>query len=291
MKKWLVILLVFAVFLIGFGFIYTATTEHRMSEEKKATDQVKAKEKKKAKQTTEIGTPTLFVHGYAGTKNSLGSMMSRLEEADGAHKALVITVKKDGTLSIKGKYDKFSRRPLIQVLFEDSKSSMVNQTEWLKTVCAALKRDYHIVKINAVAHSMGGVSFTNYLEKTSTQNAYPITEKLVLMGAPLNGLAISDSRYELSENGPKTETERYANLYKNRENIPKSIQVYTIAGDVLDGTESDGSVPLASALSAKFIFQNVASYNEKVFSGKAASHSNLHENEEIDQTVSEFLWD
>ncbi|EUJ19814.1 hypothetical protein [Listeria aquatica] len=34
-------------FLIGFGFIYTATTEHRVSEEKKTTDQVKAKRKKR----------------------------------------------------------------------------------------------------------------------------------------------------------------------------------------------------------------------------------------------------
>ncbi len=291
MKKWIIILLVFAVFIISFGFIFTATTEHRAAEKKKAANQVKAKEKKKAKQSIEIGTPTLFVHGYAGTKNSLGHMMSRLEEADGAHKALTITVKKDGTLSVHGKYDKYTRRPLIQVLFEDNKSSMVNQTKWLKTVCATLKRDYHISRINVVAHSMGGVSFTNYLEETSTQNAYPITEKLVLIGAPINGLAIGDSRYNLSENGPKTETERYANLYKNREKIAKSIQVYTIAGDVLDGTESDGSVPLASALSAKFIFQNVTSYSEKVFSGKTASHSNLHENEEIDQAVSEFLWD
>ncbi|EUJ31510.1 hypothetical protein MFLO_08772 [Listeria floridensis FSL S10-1187] len=249
------------------------------------------KKKTNRKKNAEIVPPTIFVHGYAGTKNSLGKMMSRFREADGATKTLVITVKSDGTLDISGRFSKFSRKPMIQVLFEDNKSSMQNQTEWLKTVAKTLKREYHISKIYAVGHSMGGVSLTNYLEQAGSDKSYPQVEKLVLIGAPLNGLAIGDSAYELADNGPKTESERYENLFKERAKISKAVKVYTIAGDLKDGTKSDGSVPLASALSAKFIFDGVSSYKDKVFTGKTAGHSDLHENTAVDQVIAEFLWE
>ncbi|WP_088809109.1 MULTISPECIES: alpha/beta hydrolase [Listeria] len=287
MKKIIFLILALCLLFLGFSFIFQ-TMDKRNADDNKAKQTVKAKAD--VKKPREIAIPTLFVHGYAGTKNSLGGMIKRLESQNDATKSLVITVKSDGTLDITGNYDKFSHNPLIQVLFENNKSSMVNQTEWLKTVGKALKSDYHITKMNAVGHSMGGVSLTNYVEQTGNDAAYPTLEKLVLIGAPLNGLAIGNSAYDLTDTGPKTETERYANFIQHQASIPKSLEVYTIAGDKLDGTKSDGSVPVSSALSGKFIFSDILNYEEKVFEGSNAEHSKLHENPEVDAVIGDFLW-
>jgi uncharacterized alpha/beta hydrolase family protein len=284
MKKIIFLLLTLGVLFLAFSFIFM-TADKRVTDNK--TEQtVKAKPDK----PREIATPTLFVHGYAGTKNSLGGMIKRLELQNDATKSLVITVKSDGTLDISGSYDKFSHNPLIQILFENNKSSMVNQTEWLEKVTKTLKSDYHINKINALGHSMGGVSLVNYVEQTGSDNRFPTLEKLVLIGAPLNGLEIGNAAYELSATGPKTESERYANFIKQKANIPKSLEVFNIAGDKSDGTKSDGSVPVSSALSGKFIFSDILNYEEKLFTGSDAAHSQLHENPEVDAVVGDFLW-
>ena len=42
-------------------------------------------------------TPTLF-HGYAGTKNSFGSLLHRLEKQGATTQELVLLVKPDGTV-------------------------------------------------------------------------------------------------------------------------------------------------------------------------------------------------
>ncbi len=280
-------MLALCLLFLGFSFIFQ-TMDKRNADENKAKQA--ATVKAVVKKPREVAIPTLFVHGYAGTKNSLGGMIKRLETQNDATKSLVITVKSDGGLDISGSYDKFSHDPLIQVLFENNKSSMVNQTEWLKTVGKALKSDYHITKINAVGHSMGGVSLTNYVEQTGNDAMYPVLEKLVLIGAPLNGLAIGNSAYDLADSGPKTETERYTNFIQHKAMIPHSIEVFNIAGDLLDGTKSDGSVPVSSALSGKFIFSDILNYEEKIFEGDNASHSKLHENPEVDAVIGDFLW-
>ena len=43
-------------------------------------------------------TPTLFFHGYAGTKNSFGSLLHRLEKQGATTQELVLLVKPDGTV-------------------------------------------------------------------------------------------------------------------------------------------------------------------------------------------------
>ncbi len=53
---------------------------------------------------------------------------------------------------------------------------------------------------------MGGVSLTSYIEKVGSDKTYPVLEKLVLIGAPLNGLVIGDdgvTAYDLTDSGPK----------------------------------------------------------------------------------------
>ncbi|MBC2121741.1 alpha/beta hydrolase [Listeria marthii] len=293
MKKVIIAIIVLAIIVAGFWIIFL-----QFEPTKKATKEPTITANKTTKKTvnpvSEIAIPTLFVHGYSGTANSFGGMIDRLADERDVTKSLVMTVAADGTVSTDGNYDKFSNNPTIQVVFEDNKSSMDNQAQWIQNVMKELKNNYHIEKVYAVGHSMGGVSLTSYIEKVGSDKAYPILEKLVLIGSPLNGLVIGDdgvTAYDLTDKGPKQSSDRYSEFMKNKQKIPTHLRVLNIAGDTLDGTKSDGSVSVASALSGKFIFEGQAeSYQEKTFTGKNAAHSKLHENTDIDAEVADFLW-
>ena len=52
--------------------------------------------------TLQNQVPTLFIHGYAGTRLSSGLMIKRFEHYGWGQKSTVIVVKADGRLKIKG---------------------------------------------------------------------------------------------------------------------------------------------------------------------------------------------
>lgn len=293
MKNILIVFTVLAVFAVGFGFIFAT---HNAAEQKPQTTDNTVKKtatKDAVAKVKSIETPTLFLHGYSGTKNSMGHMMDRLARNGDATRSLVLSVSPEGTVKATGDWDKFATKPLIQILFEDNKSSLTNQTIWLQNVMRTLKSEYHIPTVNVVGHSMGGVDWASYLEEGSDRDDFPTVTKMVAIGAPFNGLVIGEdgkTAYDLTENGPETQTERYKNFMTNKKALPAPLVVLNIAGDVQDGTKSDTSVSLASALSGKFIFDRVASYKELVFTGSKAQHSKLHENKEVDKAVKQFLW-
>lgn len=246
------------------------------------------------KETVSESIPTIFVHGYSGTKNSFGGMIKRLTKEKIATPSLIATITSDGEITYEGEFNKKEKNPMIQVLFADNKSTEENQSWWLRELMQSLKKEYGIEKLNAVGHSMGGVALTNYVTTVGINATYPKIEKLVLIAAPINGLEIGEdgiTDYDLTETGPKMQTERFANFYALKEKIPSELAVLTIAGDKENGTKSDGSVSVASALSAKFIYQSqVTDYREMVFTSIKASHSLLHENAGVDKAVAEFLW-
>lgn len=266
MKKVISLIIALAIIITGFWIIFLQF-EPTKKEAKEPAVTANKTTKKEQKPVSEIAIPTLFVHGYSGTINSFGGMINRLAEDGDVTKSLVMNVAADGTVSSDGNYDKFSHNPTIQVIFEDNKSSAANQTQWIQNVMKELKNNYHIEKVYAVGHSMGGVSLTSYIEKVGSDKTYPVLEKLVLIGAPLNGLVIGDdgvTAYDLTDSGPKKSSDRYSEFMKNKQKIPTNLHVLNIAGDTLNGTKSDGSVSVASALSGKFIFEGqAASYEEK----------------------------
>lgn len=292
MKKIVVsLLLLIGVLLIG-AFFYL---------QKEASHQPKLPEKKEQHSQTNGSNdkspqniPTVFIHGYSGGKRSFGGMISRLEKKNEATASLVATIAPNGEITYRGNYDPKAKNPLIQVLFEDNKNTDGEQIIWIRTLFLSLKENYQIDNLNAVGHSLGGVSLTSYITQTGSNPDYPHLNKLVIIAAPLNGLVIGENGvtdYDLTPSGPKTETPNFESLRELKQQIPSDLSVLTIAGDKEDGTKSDGSVSVASALSARFIYQDViADYREMTFTGLTAAHSLLHENKGVDAAVAEFLW-
>lgn len=300
MKKVLfgVALLIVVVLGVGSYFIFNGTQNQSATSDGKTSSEVPSTKKSSEKETTDVeespNLPTIFVHGYSGGKNSFGGMIDRLTREKSGTKSLVATIQGDGTITYEGNYQADTHHPMIQVLFVENMSTEENQSWWIKELLLSLKKNYNIQELNAVGHSMGGVSLVNAITSMGTDSQYPKINKLVSIGAPINGLEIGTdgvTDFDLTPDGPKTVTERYQNFMNLKANIPTTLEVLSIAGDKEDGTKSDGSVSVASALSTKFIFEGQAkSYQELTFTGANAAHSMLHENTAVDKAVANFLW-
>ncbi|MGM0172270.1 hypothetical protein IGJ39_002379 [Enterococcus sp. AZ140] len=255
------------------------------STETTVTSQVKPVEK---------GTiPTLFVHGYKGTVNSFKGMIDRLETESKGQQELTLIVDINGNVQAQGALSKETTNPMIQVLFEDNENNEWNQAEWIRACLVYLQTTDQINKVNIVGHSMGGVSGLRYLVTYGQETTLPQVEKFVALGAPFNDF-VDDSGQNLAdllENGPTVVSSRYQDYQTMIGNLPTDTQFLLVAGQLSEVELSDGTVPLNSALAVYALLkQHGNPVMEKVEEGEGASHSMLHENEEVDREVSRFLW-
>lgn len=239
-------------------------------------------------------TPTLFIHGYGGGNNSFGRMIKRMEGNKRTKKELVLTVSAEGEVEAKGKLTGKENNPSIQVLFQDNKSNEWNQAEWIKNCLQFIQDSYSITEVNLVGHSMGGASLLRYLTTFGSDTSLPKVKKIVGIAAPFNNfveLSSEETIDDVINNGPVVQSERYADYANGMEKVAKDINVMIIAGDVEDGSLSDEAVPVADALSIVSLFKAHGNeIQEKIFYGKSAQHSQLHENGQVDQLVADFLW-
>lgn len=255
------------------------------------SDKEKTAESSKVIEKTTI--PTLFFHGYSGTENSFKGMLRRLEKNQQAVKELVLTVGTDGQIQATGDLSGKADNPMVQVLFEDNKNNEWNQAEWIKSCLLYLKENYGIDKVNIVGHSMGGVSALRYLGTYGQDTSLPQVQTLTAIGAPFNDF-VDDSAQSLTDElakGPAVVSNRYQDYQQMIGNIPITTRFFLIAGQLDETDLSDGTVPLNSALAVYALLkQRGNEIEEKVVTGENASHSMLHENQEVDQLVSRFIW-
>ncbi|MFL2104111.1 alpha/beta fold hydrolase [Desemzia sp. FAM 23991] len=239
--------------------------------------------------------PTLFIHGYGGTEGSFNGMLSRFESNYFGKKVLTVTVQPDGTVSAAGTWDDQVVNPMIQVLFADNKNSELNQAEWIKAVLSYLNQTYQIEEVNLVGHSMGGVSSFRYLITYGKDDSLPVVNKFIAIGAPFNNFVSGNEEQSvdaLSQNGPLVISERYSDYAAGIQDYPKATNMLNIVGDLEDGSEGDGTVPSRSALAIGYLMQmNGLEYRTEIITGSQASHSQLHENTQVDELVANFLWD
>lgn len=237
--------------------------------------------------------PTFFFHGYAGTKNSFKTMIQRLEKKEQAKLTTQIIVTKDGELHIKKKKST-SKRPLIQVIFEENKRSISNQEQWITSIFIWAKKQ-GMTKINVIGHSMGGVSSLHTLLNQPEKN-FPEVSHFISLGANFNSYEkqeLDETASQMLENGPRNQTAFFKQLHQQLIHFPKHTQWLNIGGLIKEGdvNEGDGIVPLNSALGlTAFAHQNKLNYQYAIIKGPLAQHSMLHENPEVDALVAQFLW-
>ena len=238
--------------------------------------------------------PTLFIHGYGGTEGSFSGMLSRFEASSFGKKILTVTVQPDGSISETGDWQEQTNNPLIQVLFADNKNNEWNQADWIKAVLVHLNKNYQIEKVNLVGHSMGGVSSFRYLVTYGDDDTLPQVNNFIAIGAPFNDFVTGNEEQSLDAldlNGPMVISERYSDFSAGIQQFPKATKMLNIVGDVQDGSDGDGTVPLRSALAINYLMlTNGIEYRTEIIAGSQAQHSQLHENIAVDQLVANFLW-
>lgn len=238
--------------------------------------------------------PTVFIHGYEGNSFSFGPLLRRLEREDVAKREMTIIVQADGKLTVEGKLKNTNDNPTIMVLFAKDVTDEITQSKWIDKVMRYLYKQ-KVYRVNLVSHSMGGVSSLRYLLEYAGDQT-PITERFVTIAAPFNDLEIAEDTeeifaYELTEKGPSGETPIYQYFDQAMGKLPKELRVLDVAGDLKDGTESDGSVSTHSAFALRLLFQKHAkSYQEFTVTGKSGGHSAITKSAELEKNLIDFIW-
>jgi uncharacterized alpha/beta hydrolase family protein len=238
--------------------------------------------------TAEEKFPTVFVHGYKGTYNSFKTMLDRFENQHGwGQKTLEISVSASGSVRYIGALPKYpTSPPLVQVIFEDNRASLDKQAIWLENAMKLLHHQFNVPTVNIVAHSMGGLASTKYIENTSDDSFVPKTNKFITIATPFQG--VTKESYDQINTGAavidlKPESRALKKLYINRSSISSEVKVLSIAGS------GDDVVNVQSALGSRSLFEKNP-FQSKIVYDPSISHSGLHETIKVDRLVGDYLW-
>lgn len=241
--------------------------------------------------------PTLFLHGYGGSANSEKYMVKQAKQNGVTKDVITAIVSKDGEVELKGKLETDTANPIVQIDLENNKQGDLDENaKWFKNVLTKLQSEYDINKFNFVGHSMGNLSFAQYMLTYGNDPSLPQLNKQVNIAGTYNGvLNMNEKVNEISVdvngkpsrmNPPYQELQQLEDIYNG-----KNIAVLNIFGDLEDGTHSDGRVSNSSSKSLKYLLgDSPESYKESKYKGKSAQHSQLHENKEVAKDFIAFLW-
>ncbi|MDF7626825.1 alpha/beta hydrolase [Lactobacillaceae bacterium L1_55_11] len=242
-------------------------------------------------------TPTFYLHGYGGSANSTKNMIAYARKHYGATQVIVARVDAKGQVSFNRPWTASTKRPIIQVIYENNRNSDFKTAgTWFKNVVAKTADEYHFKKFNVVAHSMGNLSLMYYLADYGQDQHLPQLARYVALAGHFDGIrAIDDpvhQNYLLPDGRPAIIHSYYQYLLDHQDQFPKNqIDILNIYGDLDDGSDSDGSVTNVSSRSLAYLVGDRArSYQEKAIHGPGGQHSRLHENTTVDQLVGNFLW-
>lgn len=237
--------------------------------------------------------PTFFFHGWGSSANAEKHMTNAAKKAGVTNTIIRADVRKNGTVKLSEPIPKNAKNPIIEVNLEDNQSG---KTSYVKDVITAISNKYHYAKINLVGHSMGNLQIANYINENYNNKKLPKINKVVSIAGHYDGYlgeeAGQKAKIKNKETGqPDIYSDGFKQLLPLRKHYPKQSEVLNIYGNKEDGSNSDGSVSVASAQSYKYLINGRAkSYKEVEIKGKNAQHSKLHENKEVDQLLITFLW-
>lgn len=237
--------------------------------------------------------PTFFFHGWGSSANAETQMANAAKKAGASNTIIQADVSKNGTVKLNGTIPKNAKNPIIKVNLEDNQSG---KTLYVKDVITAISNKYHYARINLVSHSMGNLQIANYINENYDNKKLPKINKVVSIAGHYDGYLGEEAGQKAKIKDKKTsEPDIYSDGFKQllplRKHYPRQIEVLNIYGNKEDGSNSDGSVSVASAQSYKYLINGRAkSYREVEIKGKNAQHSKLHENKEVDKLLIDFLW-
>lgn len=242
---------------------------------------------------TKSSTPTFFLHGAGETSKTFGDTISRAQQRGAAKKAYTATVSSNGAVKISGKWT--SKNPMVHIVFKNNRQGDVKVTaKWLATVLKKVDQKHNFKTYNFVAHSKGNNDFLNYLIRYGNPSGRLKT--FVAVGGPFNGVlgwqGERPNQIKLLKSGKPTKAYPYYQYYlNNRSKLPKTAKVVNIYGDLKNGSDSDGIVSNQSSVALKYLVSGrVASYRQKQFTGRYASHANQTHSASVQNYLYNVLW-
>lgn len=244
---------------------------------------------KKIEPPLAIPAPVIMVPGTNGDVDRFDSLVNSLKETEKNVDEIKITVNKDDSITSSGQFTKETKRPIIAIAFEDgSDPSLPKQARWFQKALEYAEKHYTFNTYDYLGYSNGGLIITGYLENEQKSND-PALYHLITLGTPYN-----DTSWDYNENSstftkPKAESDLLKYYLKNKQNIPKNITVYNIAGNV-DNQNTDTTVPLTSVLAGRLIYGDSEKYKE-IIVNEQADHGSLIENPKTLKLIKEYLFE
>lgn len=239
--------------------------------------------------------PTFFFHGWGSSSRAEDHMTKAMKKKGVTDVIVTAHVSKEGQVALSGKIPQEVKNPLIKVEYADNKNMDYEEdARYAEAVVREVGKVYPFSKMNMVAHSMGNMSVLFYLLKTVEDKTAPRLVNYVALGSVVNGGLAVDYFPDLTlddETGkPSHMTLAYQKLLALRDQLPKNqLAVLNIYGNYKNQT--DGAVPNLASRSLRYLVENRAkSYEEKEITGPFSQYNQLHENEEVDQLLFDFLW-
>ena len=227
-------------------------------------------------------SPIIMIPGSSATENRFDGLVTKLnQDRQGTkHSLLKVKVWNDGTITYSGSIDAKDNEPIIVIGFENNKdgySNIKKQAKMVNQAFEALQEKYNFNNFKGLAHSNGGLIYTAFIE--NYLGDYDVDLKtLMTIGTP----------YNFTETNIKNKSEMLADFIKNREAIPTTLHMYSVAGTIT--YDSDELVPDASVSAGKYIYQNqAASYSEITVTGEDAQHSDLPTNDEVVALIKQHI--
>lgn len=227
-------------------------------------------------------SPIIMIPGSSATENRFDGLVTKLNQdrQGNKHSLLKVKVWNDGTITYSGSIDAKDNEPIIVIGFENNKdgySNIKKQAKMVNQAFEALQEKYNFNNFKGLAHSNGGLIYTAFIE--NYLGDYDVDLKtLMTIGTP----------YNFTETNIKNKSEMLADFIKNREAIPTTLHMYSVAGTIT--YDSDELVPDASVSAGKYIYQNqAASYTEITVTGEDAQHSDLPTNDEVVALIKQHI--
>ena len=227
-------------------------------------------------------SPIIMIPGSSATENRFDGLVTKLnQDRQGTkHSLLKVKVWNDGIITYSGSIDAKDNEPIIVIGFENNKdgySNIKKQAKMVNQAFESLQEKYNFNNFKGLAHSNGGLTYTAFIE--NYLGDYDVDLKtLMTIGTP----------YNFTETNIKNKSEMLADFIKNREAIPTTLHMYSVAGTIT--YDSDELVPDASVSAGKYIYQNqAASYTEITVTGEDAQHSDLPTNDEVVALIKQHI--
>lgn len=226
--------------------------------------------------------PTIMVPGSSASQNRFDALISELrKETKVGHSVLKVKVATNGQVSYTGSIRRGDNQPFIVIAFENNQDGYTNinkQAQWLNIAFRDLVKTYHFNHFSALGHSNGGLILSLFLEKYFSETKHVNIDRLMTIATP----------YNMESDSTTTRTAILKELIAGREQLPKKLTVYSVAGT--ENYSSDGTVPANSVNQGKYVFQNqVAHYTQITVTGDNTTHSDLPQNKQIVLLIRQYL--